>query len=87
MFKWLIFQWQSLINSVHFWHMKRKADHLHKVTGKQYFVIPGNDKTLQVVNNDMMKEINKRLPKEKRVNHYQILKSAYYKTPTGKLTR
>ena len=37
---WIVFQLNSLRNSIDFWQKKREAERMHKLTGKQYFVVP-----------------------------------------------
>ena len=81
----IVFHWNSMWNIIHYRHIVKKATHLHKVTGKQYYVILIQGNRLQVVNSDMVKENNKLKNKNQRLTMKQISEIAYYKTPIGKL--
>ena len=71
-----------------FWRKKRKADRLHRITGKQYFVVPAG-KHLAIINNDGIKAFNRRMKAEKKnpISYKQFCELAYYKTPVGCLGR
>ena len=75
------------INSINFWWMKKKADKLHRLTGKQYHIVPVSDTKLGIVNNDVIKGINKGLPKSQRIDYTKLQKSVYYSTPLGTTLR
>jgi len=80
---WFIFQYNSIWNYFHFRYMKRKAEKMHKITGKQYFVVPKTKKSCMVVDNSFIKAYNKSVPKGKRIKHVDLLKLCYYKTSSG----
>jgi len=87
--QWLIFQYNTIWNSIHFWMKKREADKLHKLTGKQYFIVPRTKTSLMVVNNDYIKWYNQQASKhkQKKITHPQLLEMCFYKTPSGNYTR
>ena len=87
---WIVYHFNSLWNSYHFWYMKRKAENLHKLTGKQYFIVPASKYKLAVVNNDYVGWYNKmasKTPGVKKITHPDLLKMCYYKTACGNYTR
>lgn len=73
------YEFNSLLNSFDFWRKKRKANKLHKLTGKRYWIVPGT-KNLLVVNNDFIKQYNRKCPKHKRIDHIKLNDMAYYCT-------
>jgi len=81
--EWFIFWSNSIWNTFHFGYMKRKAKKLHKLTGKQYFVVPKTQTSCMVVDNSFIKAYNKNVPKSKRIRHIDLLKMCYYKTSAG----
>lgn len=88
--QWIIFQFNTLWNSIHFWMKKREANKLHKLTGKQYFVVPASKTSLMVIDNSYVKWHNKIASKTKgmkKITHPQLLRDCYYKTPAGKYQR
>lgn len=60
---------------------KRKALELHKLTGKQYHVVPTFGNRIEVVNRETIKEINKKLPKSQRLTIKDVLDVSLYSTP------
>jgi hypothetical protein len=82
------FEINSLINSYNFWKAKRKANKMHRLTGKRYHVVPASETKLMVVNNDFVKEYN-RLVKKKghKITIEKLLKMSYYSTPVQGVTR
>jgi hypothetical protein len=75
----IAFEWNSWMNSIRFKYAKRKADKLHKRDGKRYHVIPAGNK-LAVVNNEVIKHLNKKLPKAQRIDIRDIMGMSYYST-------
>lgn len=84
---WFIFQFNTWWNTYHFWSKKREAERLHKLTGKQYFIVPKTKTSLMVVDNTFIKYYNKNAPKGKRITHPDLLKMCYYKTSCGNYKR
>jgi hypothetical protein len=70
-------------NTWYFKHMCRKADRMHFVTGKRYWVVPFGQTKLGVVDNDMINQINKGLPKGRKIDINTLCKEAYYTTGNG----
>ena len=63
----------------------RRADNFHKVTGKQYFVIPVGSLKYTCVSN-MDKDFFAKYAKKNgtpKLDYMKILEIAAYKTPTG----
>lgn len=56
----------------------KRADKMHKVTGKRYHVIENNGR-LMIVNNSIIKVYNKKTKKYK-ININQLLNEALYST-------
>ena len=65
----------------------RKAMRMHKLTGKQYFVIPHTWGRFAIVDNRIQKRFNKAANAlgVKKVSYVDLLKQAYFKTPVGKV--
>lgn len=82
---WVIFQFNTWWNVCHFWYMKKKAEKLHKLTGKQYFVVPKNKTSCMVVDNSYIKFYNQQAAKmkTKKITHPDLLRMCYYKTSSG----
>ena len=85
---WLVFEYNSIHNSISFWYMKRKANKLHKLTGKRYHVVPKNKTQLMVVDNSFIKAYNLSVKsKSKQININDLLRMSYYSTSVQGLTR
>jgi hypothetical protein len=58
---------------------------MHKITGKQYFVVPKTKTSLMVVDNTFCKWYNKQAAKNKtkKITYPELLKMCYYKTSSG----
>lgn len=80
---WFIFQYNSIWNYFHFRYMKKQAEKMHKLTGKQYFVVPKTKTSCMVVDNTFIKAYNQNVPKNKRITHVDLLRMCYYKTASG----
>jgi hypothetical protein len=70
--------------------LKKEALRLHKMTKKQYFVIPVNDwkrGEFVIVNNEAHKLYNQQAKKLGKpvINFVELCKMAVYKTPSGNL--
>jgi hypothetical protein len=85
--KWLIFQYNSIHNYIHFWAKKREADQLHATHGKRYHVVPTGPRKLEVVDNDYVDRYNRLVPKNKRITYLKLIKMSYYSTPVQPLTQ
>jgi len=83
--KQIIFWYNTLWNSVHFWYLKIQANRLHKLTGKQYWIVPKTETSCMVVDNSFIKEYNRLAPKSKRIDFVNLEKMAYYCTGRGTL--
>ena len=83
------YKFNTTFYTFHFWRMKRKADKLHEIKGKQYFVIPLDGKTLVVVDGsyiDTYYAIAKKTNLSK-LTYVALIEMCYYKTPAGTYTR
>lgn len=76
---WFKFEYNSIVNFINFWYMKRKANKLHKSTGKRYFVVPKTDTSLIVVNNTFIDSYNK-IKGIKKINIHDLITMSYYST-------
>ena len=88
--KFIVFQWNILLNSINFKIAKNKADKYHKLTGKRYHVVPGGKNKLIVVDNTFVKIYNekaKTLKGAKRIDFDDLIKMSYYSTSLQSLTR
>ena len=82
------FEYNSILNSFFFWKMKRKANKMHKLTGKRYHVVPKDNTHLMVVDNSFIKRYNKAVKgKSKKITIHDLLKMSYYSTPIEGITR
>jgi hypothetical protein len=77
---WVIYEWNSWMNSIRFKNAVKEADRSHKLTGKRYHVLPGGKNKLVVVDNEDIRRFNKTLPPAKRLTIDQLLKQSYYST-------
>ena len=84
--QWIIYHYNSIHNTINLKLKSRKADRLHKLTGKRYFVVPATDTTLMVVNNDYVKHYNKHSG-QKKITFHDLIKMAYYYTSTRPPTK
>jgi hypothetical protein len=69
---WIVYQYNTIHNIIAFKNAKRKAMRLHKATGKRYYVVPKNQTSLMVVNNDFVKAYNMAI-KGKRITIKDLL--------------
>lgn len=88
LFKAIKFELNSIINSFNFWKAKRKANKMHRLTGKRYHVIPQSDGKLTIVDNEFIKHYNRVVKgKSKKITIHDLLKMSYYSTPVQGITR
>lgn len=83
---------KKLLENIRFYFLKKKCDHLHKIDGKQYFIVPVVTRekySMQIINNQLHKDYNKKAKKMGRpqIQYSKLLEIALYKTKTGTLTR
>ena len=78
----IVFEYNSIHNSVSFWYNKRKAIKLHKQTGKRYHVVPRSATTLMVVDNTYIDAYNKiaKKQRQKQITIIDLLKMSYFST-------
>lgn len=74
---WIIFKYYWYKRKFQFKAAKAKADQMHLMTGRKYYVVPSGKK-LQVVTGDVIKVFNKATEKDMDIN--DLLKMAYYFT-------
>lgn len=74
---WLIFKYYWYVRKFQFKAAKAKADQMHLMTGRKYYVVPSGKK-LQVVTGDVIKVFNKATGKD--MNIHDLLKMSYYST-------
>ena len=82
--KWIDYQFNSIWNTWYFRRMCKKADKLHLIKGKRYWVIPAGNR-LMIVNNDWMKQYNSLVDKKHRLDFVKLEAMAYYSTASGTL--
>ena len=83
LFKDLVFKVRFLFHKMHFLNQKRKANNLHKLTGKRYHVIPGANNKLMVVDNTFVDAYNKAARFKigfKKLTIEKLLEMSYYST-------
>lgn len=73
----LVFKFLWYKRKIQFYFAKKKADTMHAMTGRKYYVVPAGKK-LQVVTGDVVKVFNKRMKKKLNIN--DLLKMSYYST-------
>lgn len=89
----IVYWYNSVWNHFHFKNMCRKANKMHKMTGKRYFVVPKTDTSLMVVDNEYIKQYNKFMSKQKKANRVKkitikdLIEMSYYCTSTKGLVR
>lgn len=81
----IVFLFNTIWNNLHFRYMKNKAEKLHKLTGKQYFVVPKTKTSCMVVDNTFIKIYNQNASKMKvkKITYPDLLRMCYYKTSAG----
>ena len=84
--EWLIYQYNSIRNNIEFKNKKKKADKLHKLTGKRYHVVPATSTSLMVVDNSYIKVYNK-VVKGRKITINDLLRMSYYSTSVQSVTR
>lgn len=78
--EWFIFHYNSIHNSISYKFNVNKANKLHKLTGKQYHVVPKSQNSLMVVDNSYIKYYNQNVPKSKRIDIRKLSEMSYYST-------
>lgn len=71
--------WFDKQGELAFWFAKRRANKLHKSTGKRYYVVPINNR-LKVIGSHTLAKVNRKLPKRKRISIDKLLIESYYHT-------
>jgi hypothetical protein len=83
---WIIFEVNTIWNYIHYRYMKKKADRLHKLTGRRYFVVPKTANSLTVVDNSYIKYYNK-VNKNKQITIVDLINMSYYATSVQGIIR
>jgi len=85
----IVFEYNSIHNSISFWYMKRKANKLHRLTGKRYHVVPSGKHSLMVVDNTYLDFYNRQAKKHRKptIDIMQLLKMSYYSTSVQSIVR
>ena len=73
----IVFKYLWYKRKIQFYYAKKKADTMHAMTGRKYYVVPAGKK-LQVVTGDVVKVFNKRM--KKKMNISDLFKLSYYQT-------
>lgn len=84
------FWYGTTLNYVTFYLARKKADRMHKLTGRRYHVIPSGKHTLAVVDNSFVNEYNRRVSKMKggkKIDIIALLNMSYYSTGVQGITR
>jgi len=84
--KKLQFTVNGWLNSIEFYFLKKKADRLHKLTGRRHWIVPKSSNKCMVVDNSYIKIYNS-VVKHRKIDIYKLEKMAYYATASGNLTR
>lgn len=80
---WIVNLYFDLIENIKFWLAKRKANKLHKQTGKRFHVVPASDRKLMVVDNTYVERYNhviKGIRGAKKITFHDLIKMSYYST-------
>ena len=83
LFRFFTYWFNSTLNHISFYYAKKKADNLHKLTGKRYHVVPKTQTSLMVVDNSYVDAYNKHakhLKRFKKITILDLLKMSYYST-------
>ena len=81
------FEYNSTIKRFVLWAFKRKANRMHKLTGKRYHVLTMG-KTFTVVDNSFIKFYNKEVKnKSRKIDIHDLIKMSYYSTAVQSITR
>lgn len=85
---WIIYQYNSIYNSIYLFIKKNEANRLHKLTGRRYHVVPKDNETLMVVDNRFIDAYNRAIKgKNKKITIKDLLEMSYYSTSVQRLTR
>jgi len=77
-------------NAVNRWKFRRvcrKADLMHELTGRRYFVLIGLNRKFRIVCNSDILAYNKRAKKGDRIDIADLLQESLYVTAMGDLRR
>ena len=88
-FAFIVFYYNSTLSHIDYYLSKRKADRLHKLTGRRYHVIPG-PKKLTVVDNTFIDRYNRECKGKKgfhKMTIVELIKQSYYSTSVQSITR
>ena len=88
--KTLTFWYNSILNHINFYLARKKADRLHKLTGKRYHVVQGKGHNLMVVDNTFVALYNSKVKTfkgAKKIDFTDLIKMSYYSTSVQSLTR
>jgi hypothetical protein len=85
--KWILTRLSLTLYSIYTAYKKYQARQAHKLTGRQYHVVPSTKSRLKIVNNDFIGYYNKAASKNgyKKINVNDLLKMSIY--TTGKNTK
>ena len=80
--KWYLFQ----LKKINLFFAKKRANNLHKLTGRQYFVIPAKKNKLLIVDNKFILSYNKFIKNKavRKITIVELLKMSYYFTSNSK---
>ena len=89
LWKIIVFEYNSIHNSISYWFAKHKANRLHKMTGKRYHVVPRDERNLMVVDNSYIDIYNRAVKKQggKPIDIISLLRMSYYSTSVQSLQR
>ena len=88
-FKLIKYKYDSIVTHYQFKTYRRRADRLHKLTGRRYHVIPNNAGGMVVVDNRYIDIYNKAMKssKGKPITIADLLKMSYYSTSLNGVVR
>jgi len=82
----ILFEINSIRNTLRFKRARRKADKMHELTGRRYHVIAAADNKLVVVDNNFVKYYNKKT-KGPKITIDKLIEMSYYSTSVEGITR
>ena len=85
----IMFEYNTIYNFIMLWFKKRKANKMHRLTGKRYHVVP-SDTGLMVVDNEYVAAYNRVIKRNgvgKKITFLDLIRLSYYSTSVQGLTR
>ena len=78
----------TIFGRLDYWFLKRKVMRLHKFFGKQYHIVPLDNKNkVTIMDNNFRKEYNKSVPKNQRISYFKLMNMALFTTPSSRIMK